>query len=152
MLAALHSSDLPLISGLDLGSVSQMRVEKGVMEEWRIALRQAARGLSTLPVEGDAFAADSRQVLEDVLGPAERQVAKESSLLGRLRRGGRDASVKLVAGAAGAGASAAVLGGPPVGLITAGVSAAAGWTLGALLPPKRSGVAHVVAHLRQNKM
>ncbi len=122
------------------------------MEDWRIALRQAARGLSTVPVEGDAFASDSRQVLDDLLGPAERQVVNESGALGRLKRGGRDASVTLVAGAAGAGASAAILGSPPVGLIAAGVSAAAGWTLGALLPPKRSGVAHVVAHLRQNTM
>jgi hypothetical protein len=148
----LHSSDLPLISGLDLRSVSQLRLQEGVMADWRIALREAARGLSALPVEGERFAADSRQVLEDMLGQAERQIAKEASVLSRLRHGGREASVQLLSGAAATGTTAAVLGGPPVGLITAGVSAAASWALAALLPAKQSGVAHVVAHLRQGKV
>lgn len=151
VLAALHTSELPLLADLDLKTISKLRADEGLLEDWRIALRQAARTLTAVPVEGAAFATDSRQLLEDLLGPAERQVAKDQALLGRLKRGGRDASVKLVAGAAGAGVAATVVGGPPAGLITAGVSAAAGWTLGALLPAKHSGIAQVVVHLRQGK-
>jgi hypothetical protein len=152
VLAALHTSDLPLISHLALDTVAALRLKEGVMEEWRVALRQAARGLTTIPVEGASFAADSRQVLADLLSPAERQVAKEAGLLGRFQRGGRDASIKLVSGAAGAGATAAIIGGPPAGLITAGVSAVTGWTLAALLPPRHTGVANVVAHITQSNM
>jgi len=147
VLPALHSSKLPLLEKIELSTVSRLRLDAGALEGWRRALRQAGRGLATVPVEGEAFASDSRQVLEDMLLPAEQEMARDAALLGRLRRGGRDASVSLVTGAAAAGVTAAVVGGPPIGLLTAGVSAAAGWTLKALLPAQRTGVAQVVAYL-----
>ncbi len=150
VMAALHTSELPLLDELSLETVARLRTEEGLLEDWRASLRQAARGLQTVPVEGAAFVSDSRQVLEDMLLPAERELSKDGTLLARLRRGGRDASVALVAGAAGAGVAAAAIGGPPAGLLASGASAAAGWTLKALLPTQRSGMAQIVTYLKQS--
>jgi hypothetical protein len=149
VLAALHSSRLPLFEGIELATVSRAREDDDAFGEWRAALRRAARGLQHLPVEGAAFEADSRQLLEDELAPAQKAVEKDATYFRRLRQASPDASVRLVAGAAGAGVAAAAVGGPPIGLLTAGVSAAASWALGALLPRKRSGVAEIVAHLQR---
>ncbi len=146
VLAALHTSELPLLEDLDLATVSRLRNEEGLVEEWRAALRQAARGLQTIPSEGPAFASDSRQLLEDMLLPAENELARNATFRGRLRRGGRDASVSLMAGAAGTAVA-----GPVGGLLTAGVSAAASWTLKALLPEQRTGTAQIVAHLSHRR-
>jgi len=148
VMAALHTSELPLLDQLSLETVARLRSEEGLLEDWRVSLRKAARSLQTIPIEGTAFASDSRQVLEDMLLPAERELAKDGTLLARLRRGGRDASVALVAGAA-AGVAATAIGGPPAGLLASGASAAAGWTLKALLPVQRSGIAQIVTHLKQ---
>jgi hypothetical protein len=149
VLAALHSSRLPLFEGIELATVSRAREDHDAFGEWRAALRRAARGLQQLPIEGAAFEADSRQLLEDELAPAQKAVEKDATYFRRLRQASPDASVRLVAGAAGAGVAVAAVGGPPIGLLTAGVSAAASWALGALLPRRRSGVAEIVAHLER---
>jgi hypothetical protein len=81
VLAALHASALPLLDGLTLDDVATLRLKEGAMEDWRIALRQAARGLATVPTDGATFAADSTQVLEDTLGPVERTVQAEASAI-----------------------------------------------------------------------
>lgn len=119
------------------------------MEDWRIALRKAARGLATVPAEGPEFATDSTQVLEDTLGPVERSVQAEASVIRRLFGGGRAVSIDFASGVATACVSGALFGGTAAGAATAGVSAIAAWTIGALMPPKRDGVGHVVAYLRQ---
>ena len=150
VMAALHTSELPLLDQLSLETVARLRAEEGLLEDWRTSLRQATRSLRTIPIQGASFASDSRQVLEDMLLPAQRELAKEETILARLRRGGRDASIALVAGAVGAGVAAGAVGGPPVGLLASGASAAAGWTLKALLPTQRSGMAQIVAYLKQS--
>ncbi len=149
VLAALHASELPLLDGLTLDAVSTLRIKEGAMEDWRIALRQAARGLSTVPADGADFAADSAQVLQDALGPVERRVRDEAKSIRRLFGTGREFSVDFVSGVAAAGATGAALGGTTTAVAAAGLSAIAKWTIGALIPPRQDGVASVVAYLRQ---
>ena len=98
------------------------------MEDWRIALRQASRGLTTLPVEGPRCAGNARHLLEDALGPAERQVMEEATS-SDVTSSSREAAVALTTGSAVAGVSAAFAGGTTFGFATAPLGAAGSWTL-----------------------
>jgi hypothetical protein len=119
---ALISGRLPSFVGTPPDVLVEIRRSEEAFESWRAALRNALRLVRSTPASA-GFAEEARDVLDDTLGPALNELARQETALGRFEAGFRAAGVGFVLGAIGAAAGG---GGLTSAVAGAGAASAAG--------------------------
>jgi hypothetical protein len=105
------------------------------------------RQIESSLTDPDEFADESREVLEDELGPLADEVRRSVSRSRLLRAGAPDAGLTVVSGVATASGLAIAGVAPAVGIVGAAGSAIGRWLLGTLFPKQHSGARSAVAHI-----
>lgn len=143
---ALSLSKLPYFRGLSDSDILGARDSEESFAHWRASLRMATRQIGSLPMAGDNFVDEAREVLSDALGQAADEVRLATSRSATLKRKIRPYGLTMAAGAAGAAGEAA-LGGGSTAFAATGISGMLGWLADSLFPPSLSGSNAVMAHL-----
>jgi hypothetical protein len=110
------AAQLPWLSPSNPQTLIEIRQQDGDFEDWRAALRGAARTLDSLPTDA-TFADDARQAFNDSLGfAAEKLRTARSPTIRGLQEGGLHVTLGAAGLAVGASVASLPIGGPLIGL------------------------------------
>lgn len=147
VMAALGRARLPLLDNVDLETMVKIRQGEEAFEDWRRELRVAGRAIEMSTTDPAHFAAEGREVLDDLLQPMVAAVKDSQTVRARITSSSADAAGELVLGAAAAGAAHAAGFPATQTLVEAAGFAAARWAFGTLFPRRAVGAKSIVGHL-----
>jgi hypothetical protein len=153
VVAALGSLDLPFMRSLEPAVIASIRRDESAFEDWRATLRMTVRAIESNPSEGDRFAREARDVLNDVLVPSMREVERAVSHSRSMKAAAREQVIELGIGAVAVTGAAGAFDAPiaPAALAGLGISAAARWLYSSLFGPRPAGFHGILASLIRRK-
>ncbi len=100
MVPALVAAQLPLLEGVSISALTQIRQDNDALAEWRAKLRSAVRGIEEMPFVDRAFPVEARSALADQLEPAAAAVRRSMAKSQVIRRVASEGLTSIVLGGA----------------------------------------------------
>jgi len=149
VVAGLAAADLPFLGSLEPAKIAAIRRDEAAFEDWRAELRTTVRTIESNPSQGDTFASEAREVINDALIPRAREVERAVSRSGAMKAAAKDQAISLGIGVAAVTGAAIVVGAPvaPAALAGLGISAVGRWVYSSLFGRAPSGTHGVLATL-----
>jgi hypothetical protein len=146
---SLVAAQLPLLEGVSIAALTEIREGSDVMSEWRAKLRSAVKHIEEIPFRDRAFAVEARGALADELEPAAAAVRRSMAKSRVIRRVAKEGLASMVLGGAVLGGISVFDGGGQVlgGLVGLTSGSVTNAVIRYLFRPRPEGAAVVLARL-----